>query len=154
VAKIERFEDIEAWRVGRELAREVYLATLSRGFARDPALRDLMRRAAVSVVSNIAEGFGRRGDAEFRQFLSQAKGSANELRAQLYVATDAGYIDDGDRQRLLALAVRVDQLITGFMRYLSQSDRRGTRFRETPAPHVTGVGRRTLDVGQVSHGYN
>ena len=76
MAKIEKFEDIEAWKKARELAREIYAISNEGLFARDFGLRDQIRRAAVSVMSNIAEGFERGGDVEFRRFLSIAKGSA------------------------------------------------------------------------------
>ena len=83
MAKIKRFEDIESWKKSRELAKSVYRITLNQRFARDFGLRDQIRRASVSILSNIAEGFERDGDKEFIQFLSLAKGSCGEVRAQL-----------------------------------------------------------------------
>lgn len=91
MATIERFEDIEAWQKAGEVTRAIYAASNRGDFARDFGLRDQIRRAAVSVMSNIAEGFERRGDVEFKPFLSIAKGSAGEVRSQLYVALDAGF---------------------------------------------------------------
>ena len=82
MATIRRFEDIEAWKKARELNREVYRITRGDLFARDFGLRDQIRRSSVSVLSNIAEGFERDGNAEFKQFLYIAKGSAGELRAR------------------------------------------------------------------------
>ena len=90
MATIQRFEEIEAWQVARELTRSVYECSKSGSFAKDFALRDQIRRAAISVMSNIAEGFERGGNAEFIQFLSIAKGSAAEVETQLYVALDQG----------------------------------------------------------------
>jgi len=87
-----KFEDIDSWKKGRELAREIYAATNKGAFARDFGLRDQMRRAAVSIVSNIAEGFERDRKTEFIRFLLIAKGSAGELRSQLYIALDQEYI--------------------------------------------------------------
>lgn len=87
-----------------------------------------MRRAAVSIVSNVAEGFGRSGTTEFRQFLAQAKGSAVELQAQLYVALDAGYIERHKFDDLYRQAGDVQNLIGGFLRYLSKSNVRGTKY--------------------------
>ncbi len=81
----QRFEDIEAWQKARELTREVYAASNTGLFAKDYGLRDQIRRASVSIMSNIAEGFGRGGNKEFIQFLSTAKGSASEVQAQLHV---------------------------------------------------------------------
>lgn len=93
MSKITRFEDIEAWKAARRLLNRVYELSDVGAFRRDFALRDQVRRAAISVLSNIAEGFERDGNKEFLQFLSHAKGSVGELRAQLYVALDRKYID-------------------------------------------------------------
>src|SRR5579862_7957610 len=90
--KIERFEDIIAWQKARELTKDIYSATKVGAFARDFGLRDQVQRAAVSTMSNIAEGFERGGDNEFIQFLSHSKGSCGEVRSQLYVALDQAYI--------------------------------------------------------------
>ena len=90
--KIERFEDFIAWQKLRQLSRKIYQATNLPGFSRDFGLKDQIRRSAISIMSNIAEGFERGGAAEFRQFLSIAKASCAELRSQLYVAFDAHYI--------------------------------------------------------------
>jgi len=92
--KIERFEDFIAWQKARTLTAKIYKVTGEGIFARDFGLRDQMRRAAVSIMSNIAEGFERGRPAEFHQFLSIAKGSCAELRSQLYVSLDAGYLSD------------------------------------------------------------
>ena len=85
MAVIEKFEDIEAWQEARKLTHEIYKLTSSGNFSKDFALKDQVRRAVISVMSNIAEGFERRGDKEFHHFLSIAKASAGELRSQLYV---------------------------------------------------------------------
>ena len=88
-----RFEDLIVWQKARELTRLVYELTKRSAFSKDFALRDQVRRAAVSVMSNIAEGYERDRDTEFGQFLTIAKGSCGEVRAQLYVAFDQEYID-------------------------------------------------------------
>src|SRR5205085_12010986 len=88
MATFERFEDIEAWKKTRLLVNVIYKMTAVAEFARDYGLKDQIRRAAVSVLSNIAEGFEREGKTEFRRFLTIAKGSCGEVRAQLYVALD------------------------------------------------------------------
>src|SRR6185369_3399800 len=93
MASIQRFEEIEAWKKGRELTRKIYQLAGRDKFARDFTLKDQIKRAAVSITSNIAEGFERGGNREFIQFLSTAKGSASELKSHLYTAVDAGYID-------------------------------------------------------------
>jgi len=124
----QRFEDIGAWQRGRELARLIYQMTNREPLARDFGLRDQLRRAAVSVVSNIAEGFERGGTGEFRQFLSQAKGSAGEIRAQLYVALDAGLVSEEEFNVAYALADKTGQMIAGLIRYLRQTEVRGQKY--------------------------
>lgn len=129
MARIERFEDIAAWQKARELTRQVYVVTKAGGFSRDYGLRDQIRRAAVSIMSNIAEGFGRGGDKEFAQFLSTAKGSVAEVQAQLYVALDAGYLDQQAFTNLYSLADETGRLIGGFMKYLQQSTLKGSKYK-------------------------
>jgi len=90
--KVERFENLIAWQKARQLTVEIYLITARGDFAKDFGLRDQIRRAAVSVMSNIAEGFDRGSRGEFHQFLVIAKASCAEVRSQLYVAQDVGYI--------------------------------------------------------------
>ena len=126
---IERFEDIEAWKKARELTRIIYTITAKGDFAKDYGLRDQIRRASVSVMSNIAEGFERGGNKEFRQFLSMAKGSAAEVRSQLYVAFDSGYLEESDFRTLYELAEETGRLIGGFMRYLESSNHKGMKFK-------------------------
>ena len=127
MATIQRFEDIEAWKKARELNSAVYRLTCLKPFFQDYALRDQIRRASISVMSNIAEGFERDGNAEFRQFLYIAKGSAGEVRSQLYCALDAEYIDLAVFDHITALALETVKLVTGFIRYLEQSDMRGRK---------------------------
>jgi four helix bundle protein len=129
MAKISRFEDIESWKRARMLTNEIYTITSSGTFSRDFALRDQIRRAAISILSNIAEGFERGGDNEFLQFLSIAKGSCGEARAQLYVALDQAYISTAQFETLSTTANDVSQLISGLMKYLRQSNLRGSKYR-------------------------
>ena len=129
MARIEQFEDIDAWKKARELAQAIYEVTSVGEFARDFGLRDQIRRAAVSVMSNIAEGFERSGDKEFRQFLSLAKGSAGEVKAQLYVALDARFLSQEQFDQLYSLATETGRLIGGFMRYLTDSGYKGSKFK-------------------------
>lgn len=91
--KVERFEDLIAWQKARQLTTAIYRITTQGEFAKDFGLRDQIRRAAVSVMSNIAEGFERGSRGEFHQFLVVAKASCAEVRSQLYVAQDVGYIN-------------------------------------------------------------
>jgi len=129
MARIQKFEEIEAWQGGRQLAKSVYGITSVGKFSKDFGLRDQIRRAAVSVISNIAEGFERGGDQEFLQFLALSKGSCGELRAQLYVALDQGYITQKEFEPLVGQAVAVSRMIAGLMRYLRGSELRGSKFK-------------------------
>jgi four helix bundle protein len=113
MAKIERFEDLIAWQKARELARLIYLHTGVGAFAKDFGLRDQIRRASVSVMSNIAEGFERGGRPEFHQFLVIAKGSCAEVRSQLYIAKDVGYLTEKDFNTLMDLSIEVSRIIGG-----------------------------------------
>jgi len=129
MARITKFEDIDSWKRARTFANEIYKVTGTGKFARDFGLRDQIRRAAVSILSNIAEGFERGGDNEFLQFLSIAKGSCGEARAQLYVALDQAYISESQFATLSKSASDVSQLLSGFMKYLRQSTLRGSKYR-------------------------
>lgn len=115
---IRTFEDIDAWKAGRSLTQSVYRVTRNQRFARDFALRDQIRRAAISITSNIAEGFERNRRREFAQFLRYAKASAGEVRSQLYVAFDEGYIDEQTFVTLRDEARSTSRQIQGFIRYL------------------------------------
>ncbi|HEV7377017.1 MAG TPA: four helix bundle protein [Pyrinomonadaceae bacterium] len=110
---IKRFEDFVAWQKGRVLAARIYKVTDEGRFAKDFGLKDQIRRAAVSIMSNIAEGFERGRPAEFHQFLSIAKASCAELRSQLYVALDAGYLNQEVFSELMMKAGEVGQIIGG-----------------------------------------
>src|SRR5205814_1408888 len=105
--KIEKFEDFIAWQKARSLTREIYKITNLPAFSRDFGLKDQIRRAAVSIMSNIAEGFERGRPSEFHQFLSIAKGSCAELRSQLYIALDVDYIPQTRFRELMSIAEEV-----------------------------------------------
>ncbi|MEQ1605046.1 MAG: four helix bundle protein [Pyrinomonadaceae bacterium] len=128
--RISRFEDIDSWKKAREVTRLVYTMSSQGDFARDFALRDQIRRAIVSIMSNIAEGFERGGDREFIQFLSIAKGSCGEARAQLYVALDQNYISEDQFNDAYDALSEVGRMIGGFMKYLQQSELRGSKFKQ------------------------
>jgi len=129
MGKIERFEDIDAWKKAPELTKIIYEVTAQGKLAADFSLRDQLRRAAVSIMANIAEGFEREGNKEFRQFLATAKGSAGEVKALLYVALDAGLASTEQFQRISALADDASRLLAGFLRYLKTSDKKGSKFQ-------------------------
>ncbi len=120
--KIQRFEEIIAWQKARTLVAEVYRMTnASASFRRDVGLREQIRRAAVSAMSNIAEGFGRYTDKEMTNFLNIAGGSIAEVQSQLYVALDLKYIEAASFESLYSLADETGRLLTGFMNYLRRS---------------------------------
>ena len=127
--RIERFEDIEGWKKGRVLRQGVYRVSKRGEFARDFSLKDQIRRAAQSVTSNIAEGFERGGNREFIQFLSNAKGSCGEVRDQLYTALDENYVTQAEFDELYILSIETSRLISGFTKYLQQSELRGPKFK-------------------------
>ena len=129
MARIERFEDIEGWKKGRELRKAVYGCSKRGEFAKDFSLKDQIRRAAQSVTSNIAEGFERGGNREFIQFLSDAKGSCGEVRDQLYTALDENYVSQAEFNQLSNLALETSRLISGLMKYLQQSELLGSKFK-------------------------
>lgn len=113
MTRIARFEDLVAWQRGRELTRATYAVTGRGPLAKDFALVQQLRRAAVSVMANIAEGFDRGGRGEFHQFRSTAKGSCAEVRSHFYVAFDAGHIDREQFDRLLSDTDELSRIIGG-----------------------------------------
>jgi len=121
MATIRRFEDIEAWQKARILTQQIYDISSNSKFRKDFVLRDQMRRACISIVSNIAEGFSRRGNKEFARFLDIAHASTAELQAQLYVAFDQSYLDTQEFEKLYESADEVSKMIKGFMNYLHKT---------------------------------
>ncbi len=111
--KVTRFEDLIAWQKARLMTQRVYQITSDGLFVKDFSLRDQIRRAAVSVLSNIAEGFDRGSRAEFHQFLVIAKGSCAEVRSQLYVALDAGYLTENEFASLREQAEELSRILGG-----------------------------------------
>jgi len=123
--KINRFEDLIAWQKARVLTRDIYQVTRQVEFAKDFGLRDQIQRAAVSIMSNIAEGFERYNPNEFHHFFSIAKASCAEVRSQLYVALDVDYLDTDQFSSLLDLAKETGRIIGGLR--VSVEKRRTTR---------------------------
>jgi four helix bundle protein len=111
--KIEKFEDLLAWQKARELTREVYRSTREEAFTRDYGLCSQIQRAAVSIMSNIAEGFERGNPREFHQYLSIAKSSCAEVRSQLYIALDNGYLNEQRFNELMTLGIQTGCIIGG-----------------------------------------
>ena len=111
MSHITRFEELIAWQKARALTKEIYKITRQGAFAKDYGLTNQIQRAAVSIMSNIAEGFERNKRGEFHQFLSIAKSSCAEVRSQLYVAVDCEYINQKDFERLMAQADEVARIL-------------------------------------------
>lgn len=120
MSKIERFEDIQAWQKARLLVNEIYSISNSGLFAKDFGLRDQIRRAAVSIMLNIAEGFARKTHKEFGQFLVIAHGSAAEVQAALYIALDQHYLSKEQFERLYQITGETSRMIMGFYQYLNK----------------------------------
>ncbi len=119
--KIKRFEDLEVWQLSRILVKRLYELTRNGRFSRDFGLADQIQRSGISVMANIAEGFERRSNREFIQFLSIAKGSCGEVRSHLYIALDVGYIDVSEFNECYELAEQISKSLSGFMKYLKSS---------------------------------
>ena len=122
--KIERFEDIEAWQLARELTRKVYRLTKRPEFAKDYGLKKQIQNAAGSSMHNIAEGFDSETNPEFIRFLRYAKRSCTEIQSQLYVALDEEYILTDDFQETFDLARRTRAAVRGFINYLKEFETR------------------------------
>jgi four helix bundle protein len=118
MATILKFEDIIAWQKALELSDIIYSHSNKEKFSKDFGLRDQMRRASISVVSNIAEGFEREGNNQFIYFLLVAKASAGELRAQLYIARNQNYISMNEFEIINQKVIEVSKTISGFISYL------------------------------------
>ena len=133
MATIARFEDLICWQKARELTKGVYKAM--RG-CRDYGFTDQIQRAAVSVMSNIAEGFERGTQLEFINYLFIAKGSAGEVRAQLYAALDIGYVNIETFQYLNGLATDCSRLIQSFSEKVKGGARAGTQYKQVEKPDI------------------
>ncbi|MBK5258486.1 MAG: four helix bundle protein [Thermoanaerobaculia bacterium] len=133
MSRIERFEQLIAWQKARLLTKHVYLRSLEDVFARDFALSGQIRRSAISIPSNIAEGFERGGRREFHQFLSIAKSSCAELRTQIYIALDIGYLNETVAKEMLTEAEEVGRIIGGLRRAVG---RQTARRRRAPQSSV------------------
>lgn len=129
MAKIARFEELEAWQLARQLTQQIYIITGAGNFAKDFGLRDQIRRASVSIMANIAEGFERGGNKEFVQFLAVAKGSAGEVRSLLYVAFDAMFITQDQLEVFSAQTQQISRQLGGFMKYLQTTPLRGSKYK-------------------------
>lgn len=129
---VKYFEDLEVWKSARELTSRIYKITGGGAFSKDFGLRDQIRRAAVSVMSNVAEGFERGGNQELIQFLSIAKGSCGEVRCQLYIALDQNYLNKEEGAKIIDEFKKLSIMINNFMEYLKGSGYKGTKYKKPP----------------------
>lgn len=113
--KIEKFEDIIAWQKSRQMTTEIYRLFIN---SKNFSFRDQLQRASVSVMNNIAEGFERKGDKEFKYFLYIAKGSCGEVRSMIYLALDLGYISKEEFNHLHELSSEISRILSGFIKKL------------------------------------
>jgi four helix bundle protein len=121
MGNIEKFEDIESWKKARRLVGDIYRVTSDGRFSKDYGLRDQIQRASISIMLNIAEGFVRRTDKEFAQFLFVALGSAAEVQSALYIALDQKYIEEPAFQDLYNQSSEVARIVSGFIKYLRKT---------------------------------
>ena len=129
MATIKRFEDLEIWQEARKLSKEIIMISKSTGLSTDYRLKDQIKDSSGSVMDNIAEGFERNGNMEFRQFLSVAKGSAGEARSQIYRVFDNEYIDEEKLNRLVLEYENLSGKINNFITYLNNNEFKGTKFK-------------------------
>ena len=118
MSKLSRFEDMEVWTLARTLNRRIYSVSGTEAFSRDFGIRDQIRRASVSIASNIAEGFESQSNPSFIRFLATARGSAAEVRAQLYLALDLQYVSTTDFDSLSSTCESISRQLTGLINYL------------------------------------
>jgi len=128
------FEELEVWKESRRLTERIYHLTKDQSFAKDFGLRDQIRRASLSIMSNIAEGFERGGNQEFVQFLYVAKASCGEVRSQVYVALDQGYVASTEADELTNSFKRLSSMISNLITYLRKSGMKGEKFRKAQSP--------------------
>jgi len=123
-----KIEDMLAWQKAKVLTIEIYKITNEPLFSKDFGLKDQIRRAAVSVPSNIAEGFGRGGTNEFKNFLSIAKGSLYEVKTQLIIAYELGLVEEKLKEQLILNIEEVTGMIAGLIKYLKNTEIKGSKY--------------------------
>jgi four helix bundle protein len=123
-----KIEDMIAWQKAKMLTIEIYKLTNEPLFSKDFGLKDQIRRAAVSVPSNIAEGFGRGGTNEFRNFLSISKGSLYEVKTQLIIAFELGFVDESVKNKLILDIEETTGMIAGLIKYLKNTEIKGSKY--------------------------
>jgi four helix bundle protein len=138
MTKFNTIEEIEAWQKARLLANEIYRISNNGDFSKDFALKNQIRKAVVSVASNIAEGFERNGNKEFINFLSIAKGSIAEVKTQLYIAYDQCYIKETEFKKIIHSLDELSRMVGGLIKYLNQSPMKGNKFLKFNSKQIDG----------------
>jgi four helix bundle protein len=128
MATIKKFEDLNAWKEARNLANDIYSLIVKNQVINDYPLKDQINRSSGSTMDNIAEGFDRMGNKEFRQFLTIAHGSNGEVRSQLYRAFDRNYINETQFKKLTEVTINISKMINGLVKYLNKTKLSGTKF--------------------------
>lgn len=129
MATIQSFEDLKVWQKARLLCKEIFSLTSVGHFSKDFGLKDQINRSCGSIMDNIAEGFGRKGNLEFINFLTYSSGSACECKSQLYRARDRNYISEEKLQELSDLTDEVGKMFTSLIAYLGGTELRGLKFK-------------------------
>ena len=123
MSKINSFEELNVWKESRSFNKELYIISNNGLFDKDFDLKRQIRRASISISSNIAEGFERNTDKEFIQFLYYAKGSAGEVRSQLFLALDLNYLEQSEFDQLNNGITNISKMISGLIKYLDKSNK-------------------------------
>ena len=142
--KITRFEDIEAWQIGRDLCISVYNVVKGEKFSKDYGLKDQVTRASVSIMANIAEGFDAGSRAEFIRFLVYAQRSASELQSEIYVALDQNYISRNEFDAIYSIADKARSKIGAFIKYLKQATKNKERRTQERRTRTTNKERKKM----------
>ncbi|WP_373055722.1 four helix bundle protein [Zunongwangia sp. H14] len=129
MATVHRFEDLEIWKEARRLAKVIHIIAIETDLKSDFKLKQQIKSSSGSIMDNIAEGFERDGNLEFRQFLSIAKGSAGEVRSQLYRIFDCNYIDKEEFEKIVKDYENLSGKLKNFISYLNQKHYQGNKFR-------------------------
>ncbi|MBO7469176.1 MAG: four helix bundle protein [Bacteroidales bacterium] len=129
MASYKRFEDLPIWQKARSFSKKIFEITLEDKFSKEIRLCSQIRAASGSIMDNIAEGFERNGNGEFKQFLYIAKGSCGETRSQIYRAFDYGFISEKQFEEMKSLSEEISKSINSFIDYLNNTEIKGTKFK-------------------------
>ena len=134
MASYKRFEDLPIWQEARDFSKKVFWASKEGEFSKEFRLCSQIRASSDSIMDNIAEGFERDGNGEFKQYLFIAKGSCGETRSQIYRAYDYGFLDENTFEELISQSVEISQSISNFIDYLQNTDIKGLKYKKSDQP--------------------